>query len=436
MYFLSSFTSVTLPRYRPPDVGEWAKKFNKQDYVVMSRPRILRGDEMHYLIMANSLGRDGDLRISWDYANVLRGGLDMGYWHRFYPVRDPNQHFTRMNDPAHAQFSLVNRHPIGLSLVLAMLLWPLAGTACMEAGCIWVTVLASVACTHFLLRILEGRVSWRYARNTALLVAFASPQWSYARTLFTETYMMLGFLVVLYLALRARAVRGLPLYSVLAWFKYPALLMFFSSGVCELLQKRWRNFFIMGAVGGCVLLAITLFNRWFFARTGFMIFNADWKPYSRSGISAPITWWPGKLGSNLARIVWDWDKGLFPYTPVLFFGLVGLVQMWWRDREFCKLVLACALPWFALHVSYRFVMTGDCYTVRYLVPVVPFVLMGVPFFLMWTRSRWWRVPFWFFLGWSLVLNTIAGVLPALAFSRTPAQMLASVAQIIKALVHT
>ena len=432
VYFLSSFVSANLVRYGAPPPGEWTRQYDKYEFVMVSRPRVLRGDEMHYLLMANSLGRDGDLRLSWDYADVLCGGLGMGFWHRRYPVRDPEIHFTRMNDTAHGQFSLIGKHPIGLSAVLAVLLWPLAGTAWMEAACIWITVIVAVIGLHFLLLILQMRVSWPRARNTALLVAFATPYWSYARTLYTEVYMAMGYLVVLYLGLRGRAWRGLPLLGVLAWFKYPALLMFLSAGVGEWLQRRRRNFFLFGAVGAATLAAIALFNRWFFYRAGFMFFGGT-APRTRVGLGAPIAWIPGDVGKNLLRLLKDTDKGLAWFTPLLFFAIWGLCRMWRRDRELFKLILCCALPWFALHLSYRYLLTGDSYSTRYLVPVVPLAMLGIPWFLDATRSWFWRILFAAATTWSLACNAIAGIFPAVSFAHTPFEMFRSAAKIARAL---
>lgn len=434
VYFLSSFVSTTLTRYGAPPAGEWARQFDKEEWVLLSRPRILRGDEMHYLLMANSLGRDGDLRLSWDYANVLRGGLDMGFWHRGYPAREPWIHFTRMNDARHGQYSLVGRHPVGFSALLALLLWPLAGTSWMEAASIWVTVVAAVLGLHFLLRILETRGTWPRARNTALLVAFATPYWSYARTLYTEIYMALGYLMVLYLVLKGLTWRSIPVLSVLAWFKYPALLLFLSAGVGEWLQKRRRNFFIVGVSGAAVLLAITLFNRWFYHRTGFMVFDSTAPLRARTGISAPIRWVPGNIDSNLWRLISDGDKGLFSYTPVLALALAGLVPMWRRDRDLCRLLLVCAVPWFVLHITYRYMLAGDSYSTRYLVPIIPLVMLGIPWFVEAARGMAWRILFGAAVTWSLACNILAGMFPATSFSRTPPEMFVSAARIVRTLI--
>lgn len=422
-----------MPRYGTPPAGEWAQYIGKGRWVIVSKPRILRGDEMHYLIMANSLGRDGDLRLSYDYANVLRGGLDMGFWHRGYRVRDPYLHFTRKNDMQHGQFSLIGKHPMGLSAVLAVLLWPLAGTAWMEAACIWVTVIVAVAALHFLLLILRLRLPWSIARNTTLLVAFGTPMWHYARTLYTEVYMALGYLVLIYAMLRGNAGRSIPLLGILAWFKYPALLMFFSGGIGEWLQKRRRNFCLFGIIGALVFVAITAFNRWFYHRAGYMVFGGA-VPRMRGGISAPIAFIPGEVASNMLRIMFDGDKGLLSYTPVLMPAVAGLVAMWKRERELLRLVLCCALPWFVLHVCYRYMMSGDSYSTRYLVPIVPMLMIGVPWFRERFTSRGARVFLVSTVVWSIACNTLAGVFPGITFSQTPLQMFGAFGRIVKALL--
>lgn len=434
VYFISSFFSVTLERYAPPGPDQWAKQFNRHEWVVMSRPRVLRGDEMHYLLMANSLARDGDLRLSADYANVLRGGLDMGFWHRRFPVRDPQIHFTRMNDVAHGQFSLIGKHPFGFSAVLAVLLWPLAGSSWMEAACIWVTVLAAIVGLHFFLRILEDKVEWQFARNATLLLAFATPYWSYARTLYTETWVSLGYLIVIYCALRSRALRELPLLGVLAWFKYTALLMFLSAGAGEWLRGRKRNFVLVGTFGSAMLAAIYFFNRTFYYRAGFMVFGGIASAPVRAGLGAPIAWIPGNPFKNLMQAFFDPEKGLLPFSPLLVFALWSLFSLRRYDRYLFSLVLWCVIPWFLVHISYQYLMVGESYTVRYFVPLIPIVMIALPWWSSRAQSRRSRVLYLCVCGWSLACNSIAGILPALAFSHRPTTLFRGAAKVAWALV--
>jgi hypothetical protein len=158
----------------------------------------------------------------------------------------------------------------------------------------------------------------------------------------------------------------------------------------------------------------------------------------RTGLAAPIRWIAGNLDSNLWRLISDGDKGLFSFTPVLAAAIIGLVVMWRRERRFCLLILSCAVPWFALHVSYEYMMLGDSYSTRYLVPIVPLVMLGIPWFedLANTRphTRLWRVLFAGILAWSVACNAIAGIFPATSFSHTPIEMFVSLAKIARALL--
>jgi len=422
IYFLSSFFSVSMKDLLPLPQGTRATSFARKEYVIFSLPRILRGDEMYYLMMANSLAADGDLRLSNNYATALRGGLDMGIYHRFRPAENFVQHFSRAPDGY-----LLGKHPFGLSLLLAMLLWPFANTAWMEAGSIWVTAAAGATGVLIFMRVLLAMdVPWPKVRRTALLLAFATPWWSYSRTLYTEVYMGCGLLVVVYCALKRQPYAALPASIFLAWFKYPGLLLFFSAGLCELVFRKWKAFLAIGAVGFLVFCAIVFFNHSYFSGSGFVEHTTrSAKTLGAKNIvraDAPIAWVPGKFLHNIKRVFLDWDKGLFPCTPILFFALWGGGILYKTNRQQALLILSCAVPWILLHLSYKYLMSGASYSTRYLVPAIPVVMLMLP---AWTErlGGWWKKTIWYgAVAISVVTNIGAGLFPAISFDHNPAQI--------------
>ncbi len=420
VYFASSFFSTTIRQVLPLPADDHALRYYKNRWAVVSLPRILRGDEMYYLMMAHSLAHDGDLYLSREYTSVQRGGPEMGVYHRHRPAANFPQHFSR-----DADLTLLGNHPFGFSALLAMMLWPVAGSSWMEPAAIWVNVLGGAMGVLVFVRVLEALgLSWPRARNAALALAFATPWFSYSRTLYTEVWVGTAFLIVLLAALRNRALWTLPFLMGMAWFKYPALLLFFSAGTSEGVQHRRRNFFVFGLAGAAVLCAIYAFNQSYFG-------GASW--ITREGVTgipggrsmaragAPIAWIPGKTLSNMERMFTDFDKGLFPHCPLLFVAIMGLFIMARRQRRQFLIILSCALPWTLLHLTYRYLMTGDSYTTRYLVPVVPLALIGLPYFWDWSaiKNRWWRWCGAGLVAISLLNNIIAGVFPATSFDRAP-----------------
>lgn len=84
-------------------------------------------------------------------------------------------------------------------------------------------------------------------------------------------------------------------------------------------------------------------------------------------------------------------RGLFFVSPVLLVALWGLV-MWWKSREHRKEWAVCVWSVLTLYLFYgSSAMWQGGYAVgpRYLVPMLPFLVMGFQSFLKkWGKSRW------------------------------------------------
>ena len=443
VYFLSSFVSISNPSRGPdPPPGEWAKRYSEKRYVMLSLPRIVRGDEMHYLMVAYSLAQDGDLLISDDYASVMQGGYEMGYWHRYQPVYNLFQHFGRRTDGA-----LLNNHPFGFSLVIALCFWPLAHTPYMEAASIWLTVMvAFVGLWVFSKILLLSGFRWKHVRLAALIVAFATPYWHYARTLYTEAYVATGYLILVYCLMRSKPLLALPVLFVLSWYKYTVFLMYLSAGVAELCSRRFRYFFIFGFFGVAVLVMVGWFNATWYKDASWYV---EGKARQEAELStatnfrknltanAPINFVGGHPGRNLLGVLIKKDKGLLPYTPLIAVLGFGLFWCWRDNRRLFNCVVSCLIPWSVLHVCYEYVLVGDSYTTRYLVPMIPLACLGlpslmarldwewswVPFGLTRLKRVWLWVPFAGLVGYSFLCNALSGVFSGIGAARTPEEMI-------------
>lgn len=437
-YLLASFFSVTIKRYQPLP-GDAAVLYKRNQWAVVSTPRVLRGEEPHFLMMAHSLARDGDLFVSREYGDALRGGPQMGVYLRGRPAEYLNQHFSR-----NSRMTLIANHPPGLPAHLASLLWPLADSRWMEPATIWITALWGAGGVFIFLQVMRALgVAWPVARAAGLTLAFATPWFSYSRTLYTEVYLGTAFLAMLLALLRGRPLWAMPLCFAMAWFKYPALLLFGAGGFGAALSRRWRVAVAYGVAGVTAFLMVFMFNRVLFADAGWYTPVAGVAGHtpvkSVANLGAPIAWMPGNVIKNIERLFTDFDKGLFPHCPVALFALAGLGVMARQPasrRQFWQ-VMGCLLPWTAVHVCYRFFMSGDSYTTRYLVPMVPLAMVGLPWFWQWSRDsagrRWWAWTGAAALGFSAVNNVIAGLFPGLSFDHTPLEIWSGFLRILWAL---
>lgn len=430
VYLGASFFSSSI-REISPQPGDTPIYYRKNFWAVVSLPRILRGDEMHYLIMAHSLATDGDILLSDEYTSVQHGGPEMGVYHARRASDNFFQHFSR-----NSAFTLQANHPFGLSALLAAVLWPLGGSPCLEAAAIWLTVLWASMGVLVFVRVLEALgVPWPAARNAALLMAFATPWFSYGRTLYTEVYIGTAMLIVTLAVLKNRTLWALPFLVLMGWFKYPALALFFGAGVGDALWRRWKGFLLFGTTGACTLAGVYLFNRWFFADSRWVTREITEGPRKAmlATAGAPIAWVPGEFLSNLRRLFTDFDKGLFPHCPLMFVALAGLVEMARRERRAFWLLVAVAGPWTLVHLTYQYLMAGASYTTRYLVPITPIAALALPWFWQWCQHRRpWRWAAYVLVGLSLLNNIIAGVLPGLTFDRAPWEVVAEFFRVIMA----
>jgi len=433
VYFLSSFFSASI-REISPQPGDSVLRYRKNAWVTMSLPRILRGDEMYYLMMAHSLAEDGDLYLSREYTSVHLGGPEMGVYHRGRPAQNIFQHFTR-----DANFTLLARHPLGLPALLAALLWPLGGSIYMEPAAIWITALWGAMGVLVFIRVLEALgVSWPRARAAALALAFATPWWSYSRTLYTEVYIGTAYLIVMLAVLRNRTLLSLPFLMAMGWFKYPALLLFFGAGIGDAIWKRWWRFIIIGTTGAATALGIYWFLQRYFADASWASLTAQQIQdgyRAKAGVKAPVIWIGGETLSNIRRLFLDFDKGLFPHCPLLLVALAGVGLVARRARRPFLLILICAVPWVLVHITYEYLMSGASYTTRYLVPLIPLVLLGLPWFWEWSEHRrLWRMGGIILVVFSAVNNGIAGIFPALSFDSDPMEMLRDLVHIVVAML--
>ncbi|HVZ74072.1 MAG TPA: hypothetical protein VHJ20_16950 [Polyangia bacterium] len=81
------------------------------------------------------------------------------------------------------------------------------------------------------------------------------------------------------------------------------------------------------------------------------------------------------------------DKGLLVFCPVLVLGLVGFPAFLRRHRAAARFVLAVTVVGFLLDAMLGFWDGGWCWGPRYLVPIVPFLLLPAAFWLNESYSR-------------------------------------------------
>ncbi len=388
-YLASSFVSGPLDPLRTGD--GW---FLRVGPISLGRPVVTYGDSPHYLILVNSLVQDGDFDLANNYRQVEEGGWDMGARLRGLSI----DHHVDVD--RHGRELLI--HPPFLPMVMAALVWPLRGTQWVESACIWISLAAVLGAL-----LLLSRLYPRMPVAGMLLLGLATPLWCYTRDLWTETWMTVAWVVLL--------AAGTPAVAAAAavcgiWFKYSFAVVPATMAAVALWQGRYRRFLWLG---GSTLLGVTggiAFAQYLFQDTDhFSLFHSGAHVFSgnRVLVVGPF----GATRRALPGLLLDPQDGLLCFAPFLAWGLWKLVR---RGGE----AFLPGLAFFLLHGTYLGWRAGAGFSARYLVPLLPVLVMAV----METgrRPRW---LFWVAAAWSLLICGLAGILPVVAFDRSPWEML-------------
>ncbi|MBI4454501.1 MAG: hypothetical protein HY644_01235 [Acidobacteria bacterium] len=372
--------------------------------IALHYPTVMTGDEPHYLVVINSLLQDADLDVANNYRGALSGGRDAGFWFRNYPL---DQHVVTARNGHRYSY-----HPVGMPLIIAALTFPFRGTR-------WVEPLAVMWCTAATLLglVLAGKVLERSGRPdlagpAVLLGGLATPVFAYARGLWAENLVLLGFFSTLWLWSQNRARWLSALIVALTIFcRYPAGVLFaaiFLVGVW--FRKRGTVAVGLGGIGGA--LAILLYNRIFFSNLA-SIYSSAQAP------DLPNRYVLGNFVVGLVGNLFHPMKGLLVFSPVLVFGFVGLI--WWlRQRELLAAVLCVTVVLqFAVISLYRYWLLGSSFGNRYLYPVMIPLAIGCIEFWKKSSSRYSKAIFLLLLTYSAAISLYGGFLPGAVYERTP-----------------
>jgi hypothetical protein len=335
-----------------------------------------QGDEPHYLMVADSILRDGDLSLEQDYAQ--------GRYRAFHDA--PLAPHYRVRGRGGAIYSL---HAVGLS-VLILPAWALAGYA-------GVTVLMALLAALVALEVREwvrettGREG--LAEAAGWVAALSPPLVHYAGLVFTEVP---AALLLSYGLRRGRDPalgRGGAVAVGLAAAALPWLNVRYAPlAVVVLAHAMWRHgrwrttipALVPGVVSGAGLLV------YHHVLYGFL---DPRRVYGRRPEVSLST-----LPEGLPGLLLDQEFGLLVYAPLLALAIPGLVFLWRRDRKVAIAVGAAVVAVLLTAGTWPMWRGGFNPPGRFLVPIAP--LLGVAVALAWER-RGLTAGASLLLGWTL-----------------------------------
>ncbi len=241
------------------------------------------------------------------------------------------------------------------------------------------------------LTVVELGLSLRQGLVLALVAAFGTPLWVYARLYLAESLLAAALALELYGLVRARrgggagaglaAGCGLGLAVLTKYAILPAAALLAIAVVPAL--KRWRVAAGFALSVGLFLAAALYYNE---IRTG-----TPWASgYGRQGTWAAFT---TPLFVGLYGLLLSSGKGLLWFAPIVSLAPASLLAWRRQDAWLALPVLAAALGTVLLYASFEHWAGDGSWGPRYLVPLLPLLVAAVGARLadrtLARRSAWW-----------------------------------------------
>jgi len=335
-----------------------------------------QGDEPHYLMVADSLLRDGDLSLERDYAE--------GRYAAFHDA--PLAPHFRVRGRGGAVYSL---HAVGLS-ILILPAWAAAGYAGVT---VFMALLAALVAREVREWVRELTEREGLAEAAGWLAVLTPPLAHYAGLVFTEVPAALALALGLRLARRAepRGRDGLAIAlaaAALPWLNARYALLAAVVVAHALWRHRSRRM-LLSLAAPCALsaAAILLFHHHLY---GF------WNPgrvYGRNPEFALST-----LPEGLPGLLLDQEFGLLVYAPLLALALPGSLFLLRRDRRAALAFGAATTAVILTAGAWHMWRGGFNPPGRFLVPIAPLLLVAVA--LAWEK-RGLTAGAALLVGWSL-----------------------------------
>ncbi len=347
-----------------------------------------QGDEPHYLMVAESLRRDGDVSLERDYAE--------GRYAAFHDA--PLEPHYRVRGRRGEIYSL---HAVGLSLLI-LPAWASAGYAGVT---VFMALLAALLANEVRLWVLglTGRV--QLATGVALLFALAPPLAHYAGLVFTEVPAALALAFGLRRARDAKLSAGGALAIGLAAAALPWLNVRYAPlALVVVAHALWRHRGARPALALSLPLLASAIGLAAYHHALYGFYDPR-RVYGRRPEMALST-----VPEALPGLFLDQEFGLLVYAPVLALALPGLVLLVKRDRRQGWAALVAVAAVVAVASSWPMWRGGFNPPGRFLVPIAPVLVVAAALVL---ERRGVTAGAALLAGWSVWAGIAGGLDPAL-----------------------
>jgi hypothetical protein len=373
-------------------------------------PRVITGDEPHYLLLINSLLEDGDLDMKNNYASSRAGSLQAGeYWsgknldhHTVWYDGDRRVEWWRIGGAEaeksdHPEYSM---HGPGLALFFYPLLYPFKGTSYVEFLSVYLSGIFTVLAMLIFWYWVRGYVESSFYVNLITLLTFlGTPIWHYGRTLYTEPYLLFFGVAAYCFALKKSNawVPGLCI-ALGMLMKPPFVLLLFPLLGRFLFSRKFKAGLSLLVFPVVSLVLIFVLNQIMFGSL-LRSFN-QWE-------SRPF--WEG-----LQWTFFNSEHGLLLYAPAVIVAMLGWSRFFRDCFSDAATVFSGFFLYFILMVLWRY--GGYYYGSRMILPIIPFLMLGmvkIPDLRIY-QNLWVKFSFAFVSCASLLINFL-GAIPCWRF---------------------
>jgi hypothetical protein len=338
-------------------LGQWVAEVHRPD-----------GDEPYFLLIAESLIRDGDVDLANNYA------------HRDYAAFYPGELRPQTNDPVGRHGEQFSRHPATFPILLAPFYW-IGGR---RGAILFVSLVAALAMRETYLisrRLFRGE---RPALYAWALAAFTPPFLLYSSQLWVEVPAALCIAFSVRKILELGDVRGKDLFSIaLALLLLTNLKLRFGLAalplaVFSVFRARKKPLLAV------LLLAAVLVSSFVLLYWNQHIFGKSMRKYDWGDLRI-------RPGEDYLRgafgMLFDLAFGLFSASPVYWLGLVGFFLALMSRQRKRLLFVALFLPYLYFIVPLDFWYGAWSPPSRYLVSLVPVLAQFMAAFFAYRRGK-------------------------------------------------
>ena len=401
--------------------------YNGCAFVLVSRGITFSGDEPYYLLTTHSLYQDKDINVANNYANK-------DYFH--YYSRDEN---PKLKLGVYARAGKKGRshiYPINLSGVSVIVLPYYWLSRFFQGSTLTFILKSSLSLWAILLGLqlyLFSRELWQKERLSLLLwflYSFTAPVLFYAIHIYPEIPIAL-FSIIIFRMVYSKKPLSLVhhlslgfLLSLFLWFGLKYSLIFWPLALVSvyfLLREQKAGLKVLGFLA-FPLLSLFLFYLYLYALYGsfypFSIYEGVMTPEKVRAFKEMILKIPILLRTDtFLDYFLDQRDGLFLYSRIYMFSLLGLVEVLRRSKKLFFSMLFVSLP-YILNYAFLSHRQGYCPQGRVLTPLSWMGALLVGSFLVHNRRKIFSILFGLVALASLFISSVLVVHPSFLYQPT------------------